>query len=161
MSEQEIFDAFMALFRRASVDKSPKDSYEDRLYDEASLQFSMNCEVIQSQHPDLAGGLDDDEMWYDDIRDEVVQSYCLFLSIDWDAVLEDQKEELLDKMKRQRAFDESDDRNSLVFQIFDLQERVGLIENGDYEKAYRLISEEWGDEYFNEFMEEPEWKGRN
>lgn len=154
MSEQEIFDAFMTLFRRVSVDKSPKDSYEDRLYDEACLQFSMNCEMIQSQHPYLAEGLDDDEMWYDDIRDEVVQSYCLFLSIDWDAVLEDQKEELRDKMKRQRAFDESDDRNSLVFQIFDLQERIGLIENGEYAKAYRLISEEWGDEYFNEFMEE-------
>ena len=74
--------------------------------------------------------------------------------IDWDAVLEDQKEELRDKMKRQRAFDESDERNSLVFQIFDLQERIGLIENGEYAKAYRLISEEWGDEYFNEFMEE-------
>ena len=71
--------------------------------------------------------------------------------IDWWSVLENQKDHLRDAMKMERQCDPDDERNPYTFQVFDLQERIGLIEQGHYEECYRLLVEEYGEEYFENF----------
>ena len=72
--------------------------------------------------------------------------------IDWDAVLEELEDELHEAMKMERQRELWDERNPYTFQVFDLQERIGLIEQGRYEEAYRLLEEDWGEEYFDDFL---------
>lgn len=72
--------------------------------------------------------------------------------IDWWSVLENQKDYLRDAMKMERQFDPEDERNPYVFEVFYLQERIGLIEQGHYNEAYRLLKEEYGEEYFDDFL---------
>ena len=71
--------------------------------------------------------------------------------IDWDAVLEELGDELHEAMKMERKCEPWDERNPYTFQVFDLQERIGLIEQGRYDEAYRLLEEDWGEGYFDEF----------
>lgn len=70
-------------------------------------------------------------------------------NINWEAVLEELKYELRQKMKLQRQCDVDDERNPYDFAIMDLQEQIGLVERGQYEEAYKLLVEEWGEEFFN------------
>lgn len=72
--------------------------------------------------------------------------------IDWEAVLEELKYELRQKMGFSLTCYPNDERNPYAFEIFDLQERIGLIENGDYEEVYRLLVEEWGEDYFDDYL---------
>ena len=75
-------------------------------------------------------------------------------NINWEAVLEELKYELRQKMRLQRQCDVDDERNPYDFTIMDLQEQIGLVEREQYEEAYKLLVEEWGEEFFNEYMEE-------
>lgn len=72
--------------------------------------------------------------------------------IDWEAVLEELKYELRQKMGLSLMCDPNDERNPYTFEIFDLQERIGLIENGDYEEVYRFLVDEWGEDYFDDYL---------
>ena len=73
-------------------------------------------------------------------------------NIDWDAVLDSLEDELHEAMKMERQFDPEDERNPYVFEVFYLQERIGLIEQGCYDQAYQLLKEEYGEEYFEDFL---------
>ena len=75
-------------------------------------------------------------------------------NIKWELVLEELKYELRQKMRLQRQCDVDDERNPYDFTIMDLQEQIGLVEREQYEEAYKLLVEEWGEEFFNEYMEE-------
>ena len=72
-------------------------------------------------------------------------------NIDWTAVLDNLYEHLHDLMKQEWQLDSEDERNPYAFRIFDFQEMIGSIEKEDYAHAYKLISEEFGEEYFNSF----------
>lgn len=72
--------------------------------------------------------------------------------IDWWSVLENQKDYLRDAMKMEIQCLPDDERNPYTFQVFDLQERIGLIEQGRYDEAYQLLKEEYGEEYFDDFL---------
>lgn len=73
-------------------------------------------------------------------------------NIDWDAVLDSLEDELHEAMKMERQREPWDERNPYTFQVFDLQERIGLIEQGHYNEVYRLLEEDWGEEYFDDFL---------
>lgn len=73
-------------------------------------------------------------------------------NINWDAVLDSLEEELHEAMKMERQCDSDDERNPYVFEVFYLQERIGLIEQGCYDEAYQLLKEEYGEEYFEDFL---------
>lgn len=73
-------------------------------------------------------------------------------NIDWEAVLEDLEDKLRDKMRMERQCDPDDERNPYTFQTFYLREKIGLIEQGNHEEAYRLLCEEYGEEYFDDFL---------
>ena len=60
-------------------------------------------------------------------------------------------------MRLQRQCDVDDERNPYDFTIMDLQEQIGLVEREQYEEAYNLLVEEWGEEFFNDYMEERLW----
>lgn len=72
-------------------------------------------------------------------------------NIDWTAVLDNLYEHLHDLMKQERQLDLEDERNPYTFRIFDFQEMIGSIEKEDYAHAYKLISEEFGEGYFDSF----------
>ena len=73
--------------------------------------------------------------------------------IDWEAVLEDQKSALRDAMHKDYAWElEGADSSPYTFHIFDLQERIGLIEQEKYNQAYQLLIEEYGEEFFEDFL---------
>lgn len=72
--------------------------------------------------------------------------------IDWEAVLESLEDELRDNMRMERQCDPDDERNPYTFQTFYLREKIGLIEQGNQEEAYRLLCEEYGEEFFEEFL---------
>ena len=55
-------------------------------------------------------------------------------------------------MKQERQLDPDDERNPYTFPIFDFQEMIGSIEKEDYAHAYKLISEEFGEGYFDSFL---------
>ena len=74
-------------------------------------------------------------------------------NINWEAVLEELKYELRQKMKLQRQCDVDDERNPYDFAIMDLQEQIGLVERGQYEEAYKLLVAEWGEEFFDDYLE--------
>lgn len=73
--------------------------------------------------------------------------------IDWEAVLDELKYELRENMIKEVACDPNDERSPYTFAIFDLQERIGAIEQGNYEEAYNLLVEEYGEEYFENFLQ--------
>lgn len=73
--------------------------------------------------------------------------------IDWTAVLEDQKECLKNAMLKDLAWTlEGAPSSPYTFEIFELQERIGAIEKENYEEAYMLLVEEYGEEYFEDFL---------
>ena len=72
--------------------------------------------------------------------------------IDWEAVLEELQYELRQKMGFSFMYYLNDERNPYTFEIFDLQERIGLIEKGNYEEVYNLLVEEWGEDYFDDYL---------
>ena len=74
-------------------------------------------------------------------------------NINWELVLDELKYELRQKMKLQRQCDVDDERNPYDFAIMDLQEQIGLVERGQYEEAYNLLVEEWGEEFFDDYLE--------
>ena len=76
----------------------------------------------------------------------------IHIEIDWEAVLEVLQDELREKMKLERGCDIDDERNPYTFPIFDLQGWIGFIEQGRYEEAYTLLSEEYGEEFFEDFI---------
>lgn len=71
---------------------------------------------------------------------------------DWELILEELKEDLKFLMKESMLCDPDDIRNPYTFRIFDLQEQIGLIEQENYEEAYRLLLDDWGKEYLNDFL---------
>lgn len=73
-------------------------------------------------------------------------------NIDWEAVLESLENELRDNMRMERQCDPDDERNPYTFKTFYLREKIGLIEQGNYEEAYRLLCEEYGEEFFDDFL---------
>lgn len=72
--------------------------------------------------------------------------------IDWVTVELWFKDELKELMRAERALDPDDERNPYTFRIFDIQEIVGSIEQGDLNRAYDVIVEEYGEEFFEEFL---------
>ena len=73
--------------------------------------------------------------------------------IDWEAVLEEQQILLREAMHEDYAWIlEGADSSPYTFRIFDLQELIGLIEQGNYEEAYQLLLNDWGEDYFNDFL---------
>lgn len=73
--------------------------------------------------------------------------------IDWEAVLEDQKECLKNAMMKDLAWTLGGYPSSpYTFEILDLQERIGNIEQENYEEAYKLLVEEYSEEYFDDFL---------
>ena len=72
-------------------------------------------------------------------------------NIDWTAVLDNLNEHLHDLMKQERQLDPDDERNPYTFPIFDFQEMIGSVEQNNYTEAYRLIAEEFGEGYFDDF----------
>jgi len=71
--------------------------------------------------------------------------------IDWTAVLDDLYEHLWYLQKLERQCDPDDERNPYTFPIFDFQEMIGCVEQNNYTEAYRLITEEFGEGYFDDF----------
>ena len=72
--------------------------------------------------------------------------------IDWDAVLENLNDHLREAMRGERQCDPDDERNPYTFRIFGLQEMIGSIERGHLSHAYLVIAEEFGEEYFDDFL---------
>ena len=72
--------------------------------------------------------------------------------IDWEAVLEYLKCELRENMKQERMCSPDDERNPYTFEIFYLQEKIGTIERGLYEEAFSLLSDEYGEDFFEDFI---------
>lgn len=71
--------------------------------------------------------------------------------IDWEAVLEQLKDELRENMKNERMCSPDDERNPYTFEIFYLQEKIGMIEQGLYEEVFALLSDEYGEEFFGSY----------
>ena len=73
--------------------------------------------------------------------------------IDWTAVLDDLYDRLRDLQKMERQCDPEDEKNNpYMWDIFLFQEMIGCIEVDDYKEAYRLIAEEFGEAYFDDFL---------
>lgn len=72
--------------------------------------------------------------------------------IDWVTVELWFKDELKELMRAERALDPDEERNPYTFRIFDIQEIVGSIEQGDLNHAYDVIVEEYGEEFFEDFL---------
>lgn len=45
-----------------------------------------------------------------------------------------------------------DERNPYTFEIFYLQEKIGMIEQGLYEEVFALLSDEYGEDFFEDFL---------
>ena len=74
-------------------------------------------------------------------------------NIDWEAILEDQQSVLREALLKDYAWAlEGADSSPYTFLIFDLQERIGAIEQENYEQAYNLLVEEYGNGYIDEFL---------
>lgn len=74
-------------------------------------------------------------------------------NIDWDAVLDNLYDHLRDLQRMERQCDlEGEKNNPYMWDIFSFQEMIGCIERDDYEEAYRLLKEEFGEEYFDDFL---------
>lgn len=71
--------------------------------------------------------------------------------IDWTAVLDNLYDHLRDLQRLERQCDPDDERNPYTFPIFDFQEMIGSVEREDYVHAYKLIAEEFGEGYFDDF----------
>lgn len=72
--------------------------------------------------------------------------------IDWTAVLDNLYEHLWDLQKLERQVEPEDEKNNpYMWRIFSLQEMIGCIEQNNYTEAYRLIAEEFGESYFDDF----------
>ena len=73
--------------------------------------------------------------------------------IDWDAVLDNLYDHLRDLQRMERQCDPEDEKNNpYMWDIFSFQEIIGCIEVDDYKEAYRLIAEEFGEAYFEDFL---------
>ena len=73
--------------------------------------------------------------------------------IDWYAVLDNLRDHLKDLMRAERALDPDDEKNNpYMWDIFSFQEMIGCIEQENYAEAYRLIKEEFGEGYFDDFL---------
>ena len=73
--------------------------------------------------------------------------------IGWDAVLDNLYDHLRDLQRMERQCDPEDEKNNpYMWDIFSFQEMIGSIERGRYEEAYRLLKEEFGEEYFDDFL---------
>ena len=74
-------------------------------------------------------------------------------NIDWDAVLDNLYDHLRDLQRMERQCDpEGEKNNPYIWDIFSFQEMIGSIERDDYEEAYRLLKEEFGEGYFDDFL---------
>ena len=72
--------------------------------------------------------------------------------IDWTAVLDNLYEHSRDLQKQERQVEPEDEKNNpYMWRIFLLQEMIGCIEQNNYSEAYRLIAEEFGEAYFDDF----------
>ena len=73
--------------------------------------------------------------------------------IDWDLVLEELRYNLRQKMQADYAYElEGAAHSPYTFEIFDLQEQIGCIEQEKYEEAYALIVDEWGEDFFEDYL---------
>lgn len=72
--------------------------------------------------------------------------------IDWVTVELWFNDELKELMKSERALDPDDERNPYTFRIFYIQEIVGSMEKGDLNNAYDTIVEQYGEEFFEDFL---------
>ena len=74
-------------------------------------------------------------------------------NIGWDAVLDNLYDHLRDLQRMERQCDPEDEKNNpYMWGIFSFQEMIGCIEQENYAEAYRLIKEEFGEGYFDEFL---------
>ena len=72
--------------------------------------------------------------------------------IDWTAVLDNLYEHLWDLQRLERQCDPEDEKNNpYMWCIFSFQEMIGCVEQNNYTEAYRLITEEFGEGYFDDF----------
>ena len=72
--------------------------------------------------------------------------------IDWGAVLDNLYDHLRDLQKMERQCDPEDEKNNpYMWRIFSFQEMIGCVEQHNYTEAYRLIAEEFGEGYFDDF----------
>ena len=73
--------------------------------------------------------------------------------IDWTAVLDNLYDHLRDLQRMERKCGPEDEKdNPYMWDIFSSQEMIGSIERDDYEEAYRLLKEEFGEGYFDDFL---------
>lgn len=73
--------------------------------------------------------------------------------IDWTAVLDNLYDHLRDLQRMERQCDPEDEKNNpYMWDIFSIQEMIGSIERDDYEEACRLLKEEFGEGYFDDFL---------
>lgn len=100
-----------------------------------------------------------DPIEVEDIADWLSDDYgflvdkLLCLDINWEKVLEEQQGLLREAMLKDMAWAlEGADSSPYTFEIFDLQERIGCIEKEDYLQAYTLLVEEYGEQYFDDFI---------
>ena len=100
-----------------------------------------------------------DPIEVEDIADWLSDDYgflvdkLLCLDIDWEKVLEEQQGLLREAMLKDMAWTlEGADSSPYTFEIFDLQERIGCIEKEDYMQAYSLLVDEYGEQYFEDFI---------
>ena len=71
-------------------------------------------------------------------------------NIDWTAVLDNLYDHLRDLQRMERQCDPEDEKNNpYMWDIFSFQEMIGCIERDDYDEAYRLLKEEFGEGYFD------------
>ena len=72
--------------------------------------------------------------------------------IDWGAVLDNLYDHLRDLQKMERQCDPEDEKNNpYMWSIFSFQEMIGCVEQNNYTEAYRLITEEFGEGYLDDF----------
>ena len=74
-------------------------------------------------------------------------------NIDCTAVLDNLYDHLRDLQRMERQCDPEDEKNNpYMWDIFSFQEMIGCIEQENYAEAYRLIKEEFGEGYFDDFL---------
>lgn len=72
--------------------------------------------------------------------------------IDWPAVLQELRSQLREEMKQEAQHNPLDEKNNPhMWRVFEYQEMIGSIEQGNHEEAYRLLSEEYGESFFDDY----------
>ena len=106
--------------------------------------------IVNVPDPIDVGDISD---WLSDEYGYCVDSFICMDEVDWEAVLEEQQSLLRATMLMDMQWTlNGADSSPYTFQIFDLQERIGCIEKKDYGQAYLLLAEEYGEEYFGDFL---------